>query len=70
MKLQIESDGTSIGTKITDVETGEKLGYIQEITWKVSVDDPVAKCTLVIAKMPIKVLGIDKEIKELDARKT
>ena len=59
MKLQIESDGTAIGTKITNVENGEVVGLVQKITWEVSVESPVAACTVVIAKMPIKALGKD-----------
>lgn len=67
MRLQIKSDGTTTGTQITNAETGEKLGYVQKITWEVSVEDPVATCTIVIAKMPVEVLGVVEDIKELDA---
>lgn len=70
MRLEIKSDGTTVGTQITNVETGEKLGYVQKITWEVSVEDPVATCTIVIAKMPVEVLGIVEDIKELDARES
>lgn len=70
MRLEIKSDGTTVGTQITNVETGEKLGYVQKITWEVSVEDPVATCTVVIAKMPVEVLGVVEDIKELDARES
>lgn len=67
MKLQIKSDGTTVGTRVTDIDTGEPLGYIQKITWQVSVEDPVATCTVVIAKMPIELVTVSANVKDDNA---
>lgn len=66
MKLKIESDGTTVGTQVTDIETGKRVGMIQKITWEVSVDDPVATCTIVIAKMPLLATASVKNQKVVD----
>jgi hypothetical protein len=52
MKIRIESDGTSVGTKVTDLD-GKLIGYVQEITWKTTLTEPLATCTITIAKVPV-----------------
>jgi hypothetical protein len=53
MRLRIESDGTSMGTRVTDVETGRVLPA-QAVTWTIDLreQDPraahLATATIVV----------------------
>ncbi len=55
MKLKIISDGTNLGTKVIDVESGETLGLVQKIDWQIGVGEAFATATVVLSKLPIEV---------------
>ena len=65
MKIKIISDGTTIGTQCFNLETGEKIGYIQNIRWEADANQPFTTANIVIAKLPIEVEG-DAEIEYCD----
>lgn len=52
--LKIKSDGTTVGTKITYDD--KQIGYLQKITYEVSVNDVITNCILEAVKV-----GIDTE---------
>lgn len=54
MKLKITSDGTSLGTKLVDEDSGETIGLVQKIEWSIGVDSAFATCTVKLAKMPLE----------------
>lgn len=55
MKLKLISDGTPIGTKIVDEETGEMLHGISNLTWEVSANEPLTKLTLELFNVPVEI---------------
>jgi hypothetical protein len=42
MKLRIESDGTSHGTRVVNAETGEKVEGVREVSWEWEWGYPVS----------------------------
>jgi len=56
--ISIVSDGTMVGTKIYDSE-GNPLPRVQEITIKISVDDPVPRAELVVYLPKVNMQGIE-----------
>jgi hypothetical protein len=42
MKLRIESDGTSHGTRVVNAETGEQIDGVREVTWEWERGYPVS----------------------------
>lgn len=63
MKLKIISDGTTVGTKLINEETGEMVGLVQNIQWEVGVGDNFASATVRLIKVPVE-LNVDAEIFE------
>ncbi len=48
MKLKIISDGTKVGTRLVNAETGEAIGLIQNLKWEVDVKEPFTKVTVTL----------------------
>ncbi len=61
MKLKIISDGTTVGTKLINEETGEMIHYVQKITWEVNAQGAISKATIELAKIPIEVV-VDSKV--------
>ena len=47
-QIKIVSDGTVIGTKIIDVESGELVDDVTAVSWHLDVEDGLAEVSLVI----------------------
>jgi len=63
MKIKIISDGTPHGTKVIDMDTGEPIAGILEVTWRVDAGgDAIAE--LKIYGVPVEVVGKRKDIEE------
>lgn len=65
-KVRLISDGTPIGTKLVDAETGEPLpimDHVRAIRWRVEVGD-IAVCEVDLVRIEIDVLGemADQEV--------
>lgn len=64
MKIKIESDGTTNGTFIKDIDTDEILRNVTEISWKISAHEELAEVNLKLVKVPVHVLGETKKTKK------
>ena len=64
MKINIISDGTSSGTKITDIATGKILGCVQKVVWELDINN-VSKCTLEISGIPLDLTTEVTEVKHV-----
>ena len=56
MKLKIISDGSTAGTKIIDVESGEALGYVQMIQISAMVGEPTVEAIVYMAGIPLEMV--------------
>jgi hypothetical protein len=56
MKIMIISDGTPMGTHVTNAVTGEKLELVQSVTWTCAGND-LATATITVRKVPVAVVG-------------
>jgi hypothetical protein len=56
MKLKIISDGTNVGTRLIDENTGEMIGYIQKITWKANVESFLPTVTVELLDIPVEIV--------------
>ena len=54
-KFKIISNGTTTGTKIIDLDTGEAISCVQEITWSCNANDPLVSCTIKLINVEIEV---------------
>lgn len=59
MRIKIVSDGTGIGTKVINADTGERLRWIKRISWSISGPDELATATVHFTKVEIEVIGDD-----------
>lgn len=57
MKLKLISDGTNLGTKLIDEDTGESLKGISQIDFQASVADPVAEVTVKFFNIPVEIVS-------------
>ena len=57
MKIKIVSDGTSVGTKIVDVETGKAITNVSAITWHAEANEVETEATLVLSNVPVELIG-------------
>ena len=64
--FSIESDGTTIGTKVFDSD-GKQVGLVQKIVWESSVDHPLAKATIEILNIPLYG-SFTPEVKKVDVK--
>ena len=53
-KFKIVSDGTTTGTKLIDPDTGQTVGLVQSIEWKVDVDNFYADAVIKILAVPVE----------------
>ena len=53
VKYKIISDGTSVGTKLIDIEAGKILTGIKEITWNCNADSLLSTCTVTLCNVEI-----------------
>ncbi len=56
MRLKIISDGTAHGTEIVNIDTGERLDDVTEVTWHCSVGN-IAVATIEVACVPVVLIG-------------
>ena len=67
LRVKIVSDGTTQGTRIVEESTGEPLGFVQSIEWKVDVNDTLATATVKFVKIPVEIVcEVDLEEEEDD----
>ena len=53
MEIKIISDGTSLGTKVIDAETGKELRDVQWAKWELEVGE--------LATVELKIIGVEIE---------
>ena len=78
MKLKIISDGTNVGTKLIDEDTGEMIHGISKLTWEANVKEIVSKVNVeffnipveIVSKAEVNLLEWDSETGELPHTKT
>ena len=64
MKLKIISDGTSAGTNVVNLETGEPVERVKRITWVCDANDPklrIGKVELELIGVPVELVGEVRE---------
>ena len=67
MKLKIISDGTVIGTNLINIETGEKIGLVQKITFAADAhENPITRTTIEILNIPVEMNNIDSILEKID----
>lgn len=68
MKLKIISDGTNIGTRLVDEDSGEPIPLIQKLTWEASADGfNLTKVTVEILNIPVEITAkADVELMDYD----
>lgn len=55
MKVKVISDGTSFGTYVVDVETGERLEDVTAVKWEIDPRrDMLCRVTLEMGKIPVE----------------
>lgn len=58
MKLKIISDGTSVGTKLFDEDTGESVPLVQRLTWEATADGfNLTKVTVELLNVPVEIVA-------------
>ena len=56
MKLKIVSNGTSLGTKVMNLETGEEIECTKRVNWQFMVrDDP--EIIIELTNIPVEVIA-------------
>jgi hypothetical protein len=55
--LRIVSDGTPMGTRIVEEDSGLALGAVQSITWHLDVSTMLATCDVQLLKVPVDLRG-------------
>lgn len=55
MKLKLISDGTSIGTKLIDEDTGEQIHGISKISCNLDVKDTLSKVNVEFFNIPVEI---------------
>ena len=63
VKIKIVSDGTPIGTKVIDEETGETINGVVSVGWNICVGTGFARAYIELLNIPVELVG---EIKEGD----
>ncbi len=69
MRLKIVSDGTPLGTRVEDAETGEKIEFVRDIQWGLRYNDlAVATITIIQPEIEAEVDGeiVDKTVRAPD----
>lgn len=60
MKLKIISDGTKLGTKLVNEETGEPVQLVQSIEWETNFSDTIPIATIKIAMPKVDLTSMAK----------
>ena len=73
MKIKIISDGTMLGTKIVDEETGKELSFVRKVEWTLDLNaqppwNRLATCKLEMFNVPVELVG-EAEITKKDLPK-
>jgi hypothetical protein len=55
MKLKLISDGTNIGTKLINEDTGEAVSGISQISWEAKPEDPITKVVVEFFNIPVEI---------------
>lgn len=66
MKLKIISDGTSFGTKLLNEDTGEPIGFVESIEWKINVGDTFATAVVKFVQVPVEIIAFDVDLSDED----
>ncbi len=66
MKVKIVSDGTEVGTKVIDCDTGEAIENVYSAVWECDIDNVrLARLTLKIRPVEIEAVGdVEMELQE------
>ena len=64
MKLRIVSDGTPMGTNISDADTGEKLDLVTNVDIHIGIDRMEATLTILDPILDISNLKVKKHAKD------
>jgi len=59
MKIKIISDGTSFGTKIINIDTGEELDSVIKIQWNYEASN-IAEAIITFEETPVELIGKTK----------
>lgn len=66
MKLKIISDGTNVGTKLIDEETGQMVHGISKLTWEADANEILTKVSVEFFNIPVEIVSkADVELYEL-----
>lgn len=60
IKLKIISDGTNLGTKIIDEETGTQVSNIKKITWKADYERSITTAIIEFFNLPVEITSSAK----------
>ena len=55
--IRIVSDGTTSGTRLIDVESGESIGFVESIEWAATIGQPLTKTVVVFNKVPVELVA-------------
>jgi thymidylate kinase len=61
MNLKVISDGTVMGTRVVNADTGEELSGVKAVKWEISTESITADVVIVLAKVPVEIAGQTKE---------
>ncbi len=56
INIKIYSDGTPMGTRIVDLDTGERLANVMAASWKITIDG-LAEVNLTLRNVPVEITG-------------
>lgn len=54
MQLKIVGDGTAMGTRVVNAETGEMLKLVQSISYSLDLKTELATLTMTVLKVPME----------------
>ncbi len=57
MRIKIISDGTTLGTRLVNAETGESIDGATSITWSANIDDGSVVALVRFIRLPIDAIG-------------
>lgn len=64
MKLKVISDGTALGTKVINAETGEAIENISRISWELDASVYIAQAVIEVIEIPVELTGGMRLLKE------
>jgi hypothetical protein len=66
MKIKIVSDGTPMGTKVVNAETGEAIKGVCGVSWSLSDNRSIGRAIVEFALVPVELVG-DAYTKDIPA---